>query len=107
LTYFSSESEEIRSGAAFAAGELCVDLSGFGLIRSGNVAVGSPNVFLPAILQGINSATDETSSMLMLHAMKEVSDPHYNKSLSRTGYSSLSIQPTGELGGLALEAAAG
>ncbi|WVQ93760.1 hypothetical protein IAU59_000837 [Kwoniella sp. CBS 9459] len=57
LSFFSSESEELRSAAAFAAG---------------NLAVGAPDVFLPAIIKNIDSTTSEASSLLLLHALKEV-----------------------------------
>ncbi|WWD22460.1 hypothetical protein CI109_106951 [Kwoniella shandongensis] len=57
LTFFNNESEEVRSAAAFAAG---------------NLAVGSPNVFLPAIVKRIEAADNETSRLLLLHALKEV-----------------------------------
>ncbi|OCF45173.1 tip120-family protein [Kwoniella heveanensis CBS 569] len=57
LSFFSSESEEVRSAAAFAAG---------------NLAVGAPKVFLPAIIKRISSASSEGSRLLLLHALKEV-----------------------------------
>ncbi|WVF66132.1 hypothetical protein IAT40_000871 [Kwoniella sp. CBS 6097] len=57
LSFFSSDSEEVRSAAAFAAG---------------NLAVGAPKVFLPAITKNIGSAATEGSRLLLLHALKEV-----------------------------------
>ncbi|ORY22630.1 armadillo-type protein [Naematelia encephala] len=57
LSFFNNESEEVRSAAAFAAG---------------NLAVGSPKVFLPAVVKHITSADDEASRLLLLHALKEV-----------------------------------
>lgn len=57
LEYFKSDSEEIRSAAAFAAG---------------NMAVGAPDEYLPVLVRDIESATDEPSRLLLLYALKEV-----------------------------------
>ncbi|ORX34727.1 armadillo-type protein [Kockovaella imperatae] len=56
LSFFTSDSEELRSAAAYAAG---------------NIAVGSPDIFLPLISKNLNGASDETSRLLLLHALKE------------------------------------
>lgn len=64
LKYLGHNSEEVRSAAAFAAG---------------NMAVGAPTQFLPELIQRLESAQDESSRLLLLHAIKEVilhsSDP--------------------------------
>ncbi|KAK8845507.1 hypothetical protein IAR55_006220 [Kwoniella newhampshirensis] len=57
LAFFRHESEEVRSAAAFAAG---------------NLAVGSPRVFLPEIVKHIETADSGSSRLLLLHALKEV-----------------------------------
>ncbi|WWC85910.1 uncharacterized protein L201_000780 [Kwoniella dendrophila CBS 6074] len=57
LSFFNADSEEVRSAAAFAAG---------------NLAVGAPKVFLPSITKQIETATDESSRLLVLHSLKEV-----------------------------------
>ncbi|WWC99318.1 hypothetical protein V866_006219 [Kwoniella sp. B9012] len=57
LGFFNNESEEVRSAAAFAAG---------------NLAVGAPKVFLPAIIKHIETVTSEATRLLLLHSLKEV-----------------------------------
>ncbi|WVQ76239.1 hypothetical protein IAR50_005904 [Cryptococcus sp. DSM 104548] len=57
LSYFKSDSEEVRSAAAFAAG---------------NLAVGTPNIFLPTIINKVEAAQKESERLLLLHAVKEV-----------------------------------
>ncbi|KIR37274.1 tip120-family protein [Cryptococcus deuterogattii MMRL2647] len=57
LSFFKHDSEEVRSAAAFAAG---------------NLAVGAPAVYVPAIITKISSAKDESERLLLLHAIKEV-----------------------------------
>lgn len=57
LSYFKSDNEEIRSAAAFAAG---------------NMAVGAPEEYLPVLVQDIESAQDEPSRLLHLYSLKEV-----------------------------------
>ena len=52
---FSSEQEEIRTSAAFAAG---------------NIAVGNLHHFLPVIVRMVE--TDPAKRLLSLHALKEV-----------------------------------
>ncbi|CDO71748.1 hypothetical protein BN946_scf184920.g32 [Trametes cinnabarina] len=52
---FTSEQEEVRTAAAFAAG---------------NIAVGNLHHFLPAIVKMVE--TDQTKRLLALHALKEV-----------------------------------
>lgn len=69
LEYFNNDSEEVRSAAAFAAGKVSLLLS---LTVAGNLAVGSPKVFLAAIVTRINSAKTEGDRVLLLHALKEV-----------------------------------
>lgn len=39
---------------------------------SGNLAVGSPDVILPALLKRVPSADTESFRLLSLHALKEV-----------------------------------
>lgn len=41
--------------------------------RSGNLAVGSPQVFLPALIKHLGVAHSEATRVLLLHALKEVS----------------------------------
>lgn len=57
LSFFKHDSEEVRSAAAFAAG---------------NLAVGVPDVYVPAIITRISAAKDESERLLLLHAIKEV-----------------------------------
>ncbi|KAK1926054.1 putative TIP120-family protein TIP120B [Papiliotrema laurentii] len=57
LGYFDNGSEEVRSAAAFAAG---------------NLAVGAPQTYLPPIVNQIQSTTSEAQRLLVLHALKEV-----------------------------------
>ncbi|WVQ80275.1 hypothetical protein IAT38_002380 [Cryptococcus sp. DSM 104549] len=57
LSFFKNDSEEVMSAAAFAAG---------------NMAVGSPQGFLPSIIQKIQTTKEEASRLLFLHAVKEV-----------------------------------
>ncbi|GFZ51807.1 hypothetical protein JCM24511_09575 [Saitozyma sp. JCM 24511] len=57
LAFFKNDSEEVRSAAAFAAG---------------NIAVGAPKVFLPFIIKRIESSTSGPERVLLLHALKEV-----------------------------------
>lgn len=52
---FGSEQEEVRTAAAFAAG---------------NIAVGNLHHFLPAIVKMVE--TDQSKRLLALHALKEV-----------------------------------
>jgi cullin-associated NEDD8-dissociated protein 1 len=51
----TAEEEEIRSAAAFAAG---------------NIAIGNPNQFVPPIVKLVKS--DPAKRLLALHALKEV-----------------------------------
>ncbi|KAG7090596.1 hypothetical protein E1B28_009701 [Marasmius oreades] len=55
IEHFSAEQEEVRSAAAFAAG---------------NIAIGNPHQFLPAIVKLVQS--DAKKRLLALHALKEV-----------------------------------
>jgi cullin-associated NEDD8-dissociated protein 1 len=74
MTYFEDKSEEVRSAAAFAAGQLThIRKAAIADVFSGNLAVGSPKVFLPAIIKKIEGAQSESSRVLLLHALKEVS----------------------------------
>ncbi|WWC66659.1 uncharacterized protein I206_100563 [Kwoniella pini CBS 10737] len=57
LGFFDNDSEEVRSAAAFAAG---------------NLAVGAPKVFLPAIIKHIETVKSEATRLLLLHSLKEV-----------------------------------
>jgi len=57
LGHFESESESIRTAAASAAG---------------NLAVGSPDVFLPELLKQIEAGTGAGNRLFLLHALKEV-----------------------------------
>jgi cullin-associated NEDD8-dissociated protein 1 len=60
LGHFDSESESIRTAAASAAG---------------NLAVGSPGVFLPELLKQIEAGSGSGNRLFLLHALKEVSSP--------------------------------
>ena len=68
---FGSEQEEIRTSAAFAAGERTVLyrvlFTDNGL---GNIAVGNLHHFLPVIVRMVE--TDPAKRLLSLHALKEV-----------------------------------
>ncbi|KAG8723447.1 hypothetical protein FRC09_003293 [Ceratobasidium sp. 395] len=55
LGFFKSDSEEVRSAAAFAVG---------------NIAIGSQERFLPVIVKQVQ--TDEEKRLLSMHALKEV-----------------------------------
>lgn len=55
LDYFSAETEELRSAAAFAAG---------------NITIGNTHVFLPHLLKLVQSSSGKR--LLALHALKEV-----------------------------------
>lgn len=55
IEHFASEQEEIRAAASFAAG---------------NIAIGSLQQFLPAIVKIVKS--DAKKRLLSLHALKEV-----------------------------------
>ncbi|KZV81117.1 TIP120-domain-containing protein [Exidia glandulosa HHB12029] len=55
LDYFAAESEELRSAAAFAAG---------------NITIGNTHVFLPHLLKLVQSSSEKR--LLCLHALKEV-----------------------------------
>lgn len=57
LKFFNHDSEEVRTAAAFAAG---------------NMAAGSPETLLPQLIQQIQSAKDEAGRSLLLYALKEV-----------------------------------
>lgn len=73
-TFFKNDSERVRSAAAFAAG-MCF-LPNVGIRAdsdSGNLAVGSHTVFLPALVHQIGSEKNAASRLLLLHALKEVS----------------------------------
>ena len=73
LMFFENDSEEVRSAAAFAAGEFMMMISNLQiLIILGNLAVGSPTIFLPIIVARIGLAESEASLLLLLHALKEV-----------------------------------
>nr|XP_018266798.1 tip120-family protein [Kwoniella dejecticola CBS 10117]OBR88956.1 tip120-family protein [Kwoniella dejecticola CBS 10117] len=50
LSFFSAESEEVRS----------------------NLAVGAPKVFLPAVIKQIETVSSEPTRLLLLHSLKEV-----------------------------------
>lgn len=57
LNFFNNDSEEVRTAAAFAAG---------------NMAAGSPETLLPQLIQQIQNAKDEAGRSLLLYALKEV-----------------------------------
>ncbi|BEI79879.1 hypothetical protein CcaverHIS002_0104080 [Cutaneotrichosporon cavernicola] len=57
LRFFRSDNEEIRSAAAFAAG---------------NMAVGAPDTYVPVLVQDIENATDQGARLLLLYSLKEV-----------------------------------
>jgi cullin-associated NEDD8-dissociated protein 1 len=57
LRFFKSENEEIRSAAAFAAG---------------NMAVGAPDAYLPVLVNNINATKDQSERLLLLYSLKEV-----------------------------------
>lgn len=72
--YFDSPSEDIRSGAALAAGQSAI-LETLGIADCdgiGNLAVGSPKVQLPVIVKKIEASSTPASRLLSLLALKEV-----------------------------------
>lgn len=71
LALFGSKSEEIRSAAAFAAGESMRHVR-LKLTLLGNMVVGSPTELLPAILQNVSADKSASERLLFLHALKEV-----------------------------------
>lgn len=68
LRFFTHPSEEVRSAAAFAAG---------------NMAVGSPDDLLPILIRHIEATQEEPQRLLLLYSLKEVilhsSDPQLDK----------------------------
>lgn len=69
---FSSEVEEVRTAAAFAAGKSGAhSRSSFWLtLATGNIAVGNLHHFLPVIVKMVEK--DPAKRLLSLHALKEV-----------------------------------
>lgn len=57
LSFFKDESEEVRSAAAFSAG---------------NMAVGAPDQFLPVLVDQVRITQDGPTRLLLLYALKEV-----------------------------------
>lgn len=57
LGFLGHTSEEVRSAAAFAAG---------------NMAVGGSEEFLPILIGRLEAAKDESGRLLLLYALKEV-----------------------------------
>jgi cullin-associated NEDD8-dissociated protein 1 len=55
INRFTTDEEEVKTAAAFAAG---------------NIAIGNPHQFLPPIIKLVQ--TDPTKRLLALHAVKEV-----------------------------------
>jgi cullin-associated NEDD8-dissociated protein 1 len=71
IDHFGSDQEEIRTAAAFAAGLSCFAFTTFHALReSGNIAIGSLQHFLHAIVKLVES--DAKKRLLSLHALKEV-----------------------------------
>lgn len=72
IDHFSAEEEEIRTAAAFAAGEckLIAFRMAFANSKQGNIAIGNLHLFLPAILKVAEQ--DSSKRLLSLHALKEV-----------------------------------
>lgn len=73
ITHFASEQEEVRTAAAFAAGESTRYDTLFRLLTHcvlGNMAVGNLQHFLPVIVKMVE--TDSQRRLLSLHALKEV-----------------------------------
>jgi cullin-associated NEDD8-dissociated protein 1 len=73
LGFFKSDSEEVRSAAAFAVGASF----GFRVVNReadimvvGNIAIGSQDRFLPVIIKQVQS--DDEKRLLSMHALKEV-----------------------------------
>jgi cullin-associated NEDD8-dissociated protein 1 len=72
IDYFGSDQEEIRTAAAFAAGLSRFAFTTFHSLmwESGNIAIGSLQHFLHAIVKLVES--DAKKRLLSLHALKEV-----------------------------------
>ncbi|KAK4683892.1 hypothetical protein P7C73_g6321, partial [Tremellales sp. Uapishka_1] len=86
LSFFSNQSEEVRSAAAFAAG---------------NLAVGAAKVFVPQILSQISSSPTESARLLLLHAVKEVilhSSPGQLEALSESLWNPLFSEEQTDIG---------
>jgi hypothetical protein len=95
IEHFSSEQEETRAAAAFAAGNefICYLLDVPLSIASwfpGNIAIGNLHQFLPAIIKIIEN--DPKKRLLALHAAKEVGFPtHGSQCLAPDSMSSRSL----------------
>lgn len=75
IEFFASDQEDIRTAAAFAAGQafsdvICYPDLIFLLLLTGNIAIGNLQLFLPFIVQLVRQ--DDTKRLLALHALKEV-----------------------------------
>lgn len=73
IELFASDQEDVRTAAAFAAGQpFFLSLSSHNLTSSlpGNIAIGNLNLFLPFIVHLVKQ--DDSKRLLALHALKEV-----------------------------------
>jgi cullin-associated NEDD8-dissociated protein 1 len=73
IELFASDQEDVRTAAAFAAGQpFFISLSSHSLTSSlpGNIAIGNLNLFLPFIVHLVKQ--DDSKRLLALHALKEV-----------------------------------
>lgn len=71
IDHFTSEQEEMRAAAAFAAGnQFLTSLVLISYCFTGNIAIGNLQQFLPAIVKMVES--DPKKRLLALHAAKEV-----------------------------------
>ena len=73
IELFASDQEDVRTAAAFAAGQPFAVLSFCRVISlslAGNIAIGNLNLFLPYIVHLVKQ--DDSKRLLALHALKEV-----------------------------------
>src|SRR4051812_30823178 len=80
LKCFDSNIEEVKSAAAFAAGETdslaknTITCRNICQLSLGNIAVGNVATFLPRIVQQVSGASSPATRLLYLHSLKEVID---------------------------------
>ena len=75
IDYFSSEQEDIRAAASFAAGESHHFRRSM-LNCQGNIAIGNLPQFLPAIVKIVEQ--DPKKRLLSLHSLKEVNSGQHS-----------------------------
>ncbi len=78
LKCYTSQVEEIKSAAAFAAGTYAPWSSLRGALADqncfpGNIAVGNVPAYLPQIVEQVSGASSSAMRLLYLHSLKEAS----------------------------------